>query len=108
MLVVALDQPATGCVVVRDREQQRCPFGERKLSLHQTFPESGVADDPGPVMILQRSGYDFRSRCRPPIHQYHNRITLPVRLGFRPENLLLLGAPPMRNYGLPISQIMSR
>ena len=39
--VVALDQASAGRVVVRDGQQQRRPFRQRELRLHQALAEGG-------------------------------------------------------------------
>src|ERR1017187_3105547 len=59
--IVPLDQPAAGGVIVRDGQQQRGSFRQRKLRLYQALTEGCVAHDPRAVVILQRSRYDFRS-----------------------------------------------
>src|SRR5207253_8435674 len=62
VLVVALDQPSAGRVVMRDSEKQRAAFLQRKLRLHQPFAERGFAHHERAVMILQSAGDDLGSR----------------------------------------------
>src|SRR6202041_3860078 len=52
VVVIALDQTATRCVVARRRQQQSSVFAERKLGLHQALAETCFPYDQSPIVIL--------------------------------------------------------
>ena len=74
--VIALNQTSARRVVLRRGQRQAGVLGERIDGLHQTFAESGFADNQSAIMVLNRAGNDLRCRSRAAIHQHDQRIFL--------------------------------
>src|SRR5256885_16153495 len=56
-VVVTLDQPSTGCVVLGCGQRQSRVLGKWVHGLYQTFTEGALANDEAPIMILNSSAH---------------------------------------------------
>ena len=59
LLELLLNRPAAGRVVKRRGERHAGAIAQRKQVLDKTLAKAGLAEDGGPIVILQRSGDDL-------------------------------------------------
>ena len=102
--VVALDEPARRRVVVIGGQRQAGVLAEVVDGLHQALAEGGLAHDQRAIVILQRAGDNLSRRSRVAVHQHHDGEGLAV-VAVRGRVVLVgIGAPALRNDGLPLGQ----
>src|SRR5262249_51685542 len=86
-----LDRAAGRREVAGGGEPQRTVArAERNDRLHRAFAERARADHSCPLVILQRTGHDFRRRGRAAVHQHDDRLALGHVAGTGVEALGLL------------------
>jgi hypothetical protein len=102
--VIALDEAAAGCIEMGRGERQAGVFGERIDGLHQPFAESGFAQYPAAIVILQGAGDNLGGGSRRAVHQHDDGILMPVVAVAGGVSLFRRGAAVVGNDGLPFLQ----
>src|SRR5450631_4385435 len=78
-----IDRHAGGRVVQRGREFDGAVAGQRHHRLHRALAEGGTSHEYGSVMVLERTGDDFRRGRRTAVHQHHDGRAVEIIAGSR-------------------------
>src|ERR1700687_821341 len=75
LLLITLDEATAWRVVASGRQRQAGIFTQTGDCLNQSLPKAGFADHQTPIMVLNRSGNDFRRRSGKAIDQDDDRYS---------------------------------